>query len=61
MIEDVVLGNAEWSRDPHMVEADRVEFSIELLPLLTGRVHLPGIALQQPRVVLETSEDGKPN
>ena len=59
--DGVVLGNIAGSRDPNMVDAKRVEFSVELLPLLTGKVHLPEIALSEPRVVLEMSDDGTPN
>ena len=59
--EGVVLGNAQWSRDPNMVAAKRVEFSIELLPLLTGRVSLPDVALSDVRLVLEVSKDGTGN
>ena len=59
--EQVVLGNAPWSSDPNMVEVKRLEFSIELLPLLSGHVRLPDIALSGPRVVLERNAEGTPN
>jgi AsmA family protein len=58
---DVVLGNAEWASDPVMAQATRIEFTIDLPKLLTGRVELPEIALSQPRVALEVSRSGAPN
>ncbi|HMA09331.1 MAG TPA: AsmA family protein, partial [Ramlibacter sp.] len=58
---DVVLGNAPWSRDPAMVEIKRVDFRIDLFKLLAGKVDLPEIALSEPRVALEVSATGAAN
>ena len=58
---DVVLGNAEWSREPNMAEVKRIELTLELLPLLWGRVSIPDVALSSPQVILEVNDDGTPN
>lgn len=56
----VTFGNATWSRDPVMASAQRAELAIALWPLLRGRVLLPLIRLDQPRLLLETGPQGKP-
>ena len=57
----IVLGNADWSRDPNMAEIERVDFRIDLLKLLGGRWAFPEIALSEPRLILEVNKDGTPN
>ncbi|MEO8655362.1 MAG: AsmA family protein, partial [Ramlibacter sp.] len=58
---DVVLGNAPWSREPVMVEIRRIEFEIDMLKLLAGKLELPEIALSEPRIALEVSRGGASN
>ncbi|HEY0503094.1 MAG TPA: AsmA family protein [Lysobacter sp.] len=58
--ERVVFGNAAWSRDPVMASAERAELGIALWPLLRGRVLLPLVRLDQPRLQLETGPKGQP-
>jgi AsmA family protein len=58
---DVVLGNAAWSREPIMAEVKRIEFTIDLFELLGGRVDLPEIAVSDPHVALEVSTTGAAN
>ena len=42
------FGNAAWSKEPTMAQADRLEFSIELKPLLFERsVRIPDIRLDE--------------
>ena len=59
--DQVVLGNAPWSSDPNMIEVKHVEFTLDLLALLSGHVRLPDVALSEPRVVLERNAEGTPN
>jgi uncharacterized protein involved in outer membrane biogenesis len=47
------FGNAQWSRQPVMASADRVEFSIRLWPLLRRQVRIPQLKLQRPVLRLE--------
>ena len=58
---DVVLGNATWSSEPVMAEVKRIDFRLDLLKLLSGRVDLPELALSQPRIALEVSRSGAVN
>ena len=51
------LGNADWSKQPDMAVADRLELRIEPLALLFRReVRIPEIRLARPRVRLETGD-----
>lgn len=58
---DIVLGNAAWSREPSMATIKRLDFRFDLLKLLAGSVEFPEMALSEPHVVLEVSKDGTPN
>jgi hypothetical protein len=58
---DIVLGNAVWSREPSMARIKRLDFRIDILKLLGGSVALPEMALSEPYVVLEIGKDGTPN
>jgi uncharacterized protein involved in outer membrane biogenesis len=58
---DVVLANADWSLQPVMAQVERVEFRIDLLALLAGRIDLPELRLSRPRLALETHRSGATN
>ena len=58
---DIVMGNAEWGAAPNMVEIKRLDFRVDLLQLLAGRLSFPEVALSAPRVALEVNKDGTPN
>lgn len=57
----IVLGNADWATEPNMAEIDRLDFRIDLLKLMVGRLAFPEIALSEPRVLLEVGKGGAPN
>src|SRR2546423_496879 len=59
--EKVSFANADWASEQYMFQADAVEFSIELLPLLAGRVILPEVHLQRPIINLEVDEEERKN
>ena len=59
--EKVSYANPDWASEDYMFQADAVEVSIELLPLLAGRVVLPEVHLQRPIIDLEIDEDGRKN
>src|SRR3954449_9845377 len=59
--EKVSFANADWASDQLMFQADAVEASVELLPLLVGRVVLPEVHLNRPIVNIEIDEDGRKN
>ncbi|HSH90470.1 MAG TPA: AsmA family protein, partial [Ramlibacter sp.] len=58
---DVMLGNAAWSANPVMGEAMHIDFRIDLLKLLTGRLEFPEITVSQPRIALEVNREGESN
>ncbi len=54
----VSFGNAAWAKTPLMAQADRVEFSVHLWPLLLHRdAQIPDLRLTRPQVLLETGPD----
>src|SRR5436190_7765410 len=59
--EKVSFANPDWASEDYMFQAEAVEVSVELLPLLAGRVILPEVHLQRPIVDLEIDEDGRKN
>jgi AsmA family protein len=52
---DVVLGNAAWSRQPQMAAIKRVEMAVDIGQLLRGTLAVPTLVLSQPNVVFERS------
>jgi len=58
---DIVMGNAEWSKDPTMAQIKRVDFTISILKLMIGRLSFPQISLSDFHLALEANKDGKPN
>jgi AsmA protein len=59
--EKVSYANPGWAGEDYMFQADAVEVSIELAPLLIGRVVLPEVQLQRPIINLEIDEQGRKN
>ena len=59
--EKVSYANPDWASEDYMFQADAVEVSVELFPLLLGRVILPEVHLQRPVIDLEIDEDGRKN
>lgn len=61
VLSDVALSNAPWASAPKMIEAQRLELTVELLPLLSRRFELSRIELVGPRIALETDGAGRGN
>lgn len=59
--ERVSFANPDWASEDLMFQADAVEVSVELAPLVIGRVVLPEVQLTRPVVNLEIDEDGRKN
>ncbi len=60
--EGLVLGNAPWAKQqPNMAQIGRLDFRVELLPLLRGRVVLPELSLSEAQVALEKNAEGVAN
>jgi AsmA family protein len=58
---DIVMGNAEWSKDPAMARVKRVDLILSIPKLMIGRLSFPEISLSDFHVTLETNRDGTPN
>src|SRR6185295_1875088 len=58
---EVTLSNAEWGDRKPMIEADAIDFSVSLLPLITGRVVFPEVALGEASVLLQRDREGRRN
>jgi AsmA family protein len=59
VLHGVVLANPEWAARPNLIEAERADFTVRLLPLLRGRIVLPELSLQNPRIALQMEPDGR--
>ncbi|MEO6263551.1 MAG: AsmA family protein, partial [Luteimonas sp.] len=56
------FGNAPWAKTPSMASTDRLEFGIEIWPLLfKHQMRIPDIHLTQPRLRLERGPKGVGN
>jgi AsmA family protein len=60
-MEQVRLENAEWSAHPNMFEAALLDFTIRIPDLLRGRVVIPALVLERPRLVLQRNPEGEVN
>jgi AsmA protein len=59
--EKVRFANPDWADEEWMFQADAVEASVRLLPLLIGRVVLPEVHLERPNIDLEVDDEGRKN
>jgi len=55
------LGNAKGATQPTMATAQRLQFRVELWPLLSGQTILPEVHLAKPTLLLERYRDGSDN
>lgn len=62
MADRISFANAQWSKEPIMASADRVEVGFEIWPLLFKReTRIPEIRLVAPKLRLETGPQGAGN
>lgn len=60
-VEGVSLGNAPWAGATPMLSVRRFEAQIALLPLLKKNIEIKRLLLVEPRIELETDQDGRGN
>ena len=60
-VEQIRLENVTWSKQPYMFELAALDFHIDLVELIKGRLIFPRVTLIKPRVFLEKSFEGEPN
>ena len=58
---DVSIANASGARHPQMVEVESVVVGAKWWPLLSGRLEITEVLLQDPIIHLEASKDGNAN
>lgn len=57
---DITLGNPDWATTgPTMARIQRVDFNLDLLPLLTRTINIQSLVLTEPQLVLEKEKDGR--
>src|SRR5438046_1307320 len=52
-LSNVQVANADWAKNEHMLEAEDVDFTLRLWPLLKGNIVLPHLMLRKPEVTVE--------
>jgi AsmA family protein len=61
IIHNITVGNPSWAKDPLMFNADRVEFTLRLAPLLKLSVVMPELMLDRPQIFLEKNAQQQAN
>jgi uncharacterized protein involved in outer membrane biogenesis len=59
--EDVHVANASWGSEPEMFTAKRLEIHLFARSLVFGPTHVPLVALDGARLLIETSDKGEGN
>lgn len=59
--DQVAFSNPPWAKQPQMLTADRVAFSLTLLPLLHRQVTMDEVQLDNAAVALEQNAEGRKN
>ena len=53
------FANPTWAREPQMVQADKIDVTVDLPALLHGQLAFPSVQLTRPRVFLEQAAGGR--
>ncbi|HEX9466703.1 MAG TPA: AsmA family protein [Alphaproteobacteria bacterium] len=59
--EGIRLDNPDWAKERHMVEIKTLDFRIDLRQLLIGRIVLPELTLDEPKIDLEKPDKDRKN
>lgn len=59
IMDGVSFANPDWAQDRHLVQAERAEVEVRLLPLLRREIVLPSIHLTRPDLGLQAEPDGR--
>ncbi len=60
-LEGLTIANAPWAKAEALSKLEQADVSIQLMPLLRGRLVLPEVYLRRPEIALEKNADGKSN
>ena len=61
VVNDVTFQNASWGTRPQMAQVKRLEVQIELLPILSGDIHVSRLTVLNPEFLIEIDKSGKSN
>lgn len=59
--QGVRMANAEWGSEPQMVQIGLIDLTIRLPPLLQGKLVIPQLRLERPRLLFEKGPQGEAN
>jgi uncharacterized protein involved in outer membrane biogenesis len=60
-LEGITLDNPDWAKERHMVDIKVLDFRINLRQLLIGRLVLPELTLEEPKIDLEKPDKNRKN
>lgn len=60
-VNQLTVGNPPWEAGRPMLQIQRLEASVKLLPLLEGQIILPRLVLTRPEVYLHQDRSGRAN
>lgn len=58
-IRDLRIGGPDWAKDRDTLRVADIQASVQLVPLLSGRVEMPVVSITHPEVVLIATADGR--
>jgi uncharacterized protein involved in outer membrane biogenesis len=61
VVDGLRVGNPQWARTPDMAQVSRVEVSIDLLELLTARIVIPRLDVEELELSLERDASDRAN
>jgi uncharacterized protein involved in outer membrane biogenesis len=61
LLQNVRLQNAPWGSRSDMLNVQKLEVKVALIPLLRGELHIEKLDLIEPDILLETDEIGQAN
>jgi uncharacterized protein involved in outer membrane biogenesis len=60
-VNNVTFQNAAWGSQPQMVQLQKMQVKISILPLVRGEIHVNRLILIKPKFLLEIDKSGKSN
>ena len=60
-VNNVTFQNAAWGSQPQMVQLQKLQVKISILPLVRGGIHVNRLILIEPKFLLEFDKSGKSN
>lgn len=61
VLQQVIIGNSNWSKDPVMFSAERIEVALRVPPLLKLTLEIPELIIDKPKLLLEKNAKHQAN